>query len=107
VLKGVRGCHQIRLRKKDILSEKKSDGFSFRFRFLCWESQGCHASKEFASFYPEAASMLFRGIGKKKCDFSFLTKSISGAIDFGDTSVCRTSAQQNRRISGPAPSESA
>jgi hypothetical protein len=45
------------------------------------------------SFYLEIASLPFRGIEKKKCDFSFLAKSISDMIDVGGTSVCRTRAQ--------------
>jgi gamma-glutamyltranspeptidase/glutathione hydrolase len=55
---------------------------------------------DLASFYPEQASLPFRGIGKKKCDFSFLKKSITYVIDIGGTAVCRTIAQQNKVISG-------
>jgi hypothetical protein len=45
------------------------------------------------NFYLVKASLPFRGIGKKKCDFSFLAKSISDMIDFGGTSVRRARAQ--------------
>jgi hypothetical protein len=47
---------------------------------------------ELTNFYPEMAFMPFRGIGKKKCDFSVLAKSISDMIDVGGTAVCRTRA---------------
>jgi hypothetical protein len=40
------------------------------------------------------ASLPFRDIGKKKCDFSFLAKSISDMIDVGGTSVCRARADK-------------
>jgi hypothetical protein len=49
------------------------------------------------------AFMPFRGIEKKKCDFSFHAKSITCVIGFGGTAVCRTSAQQNMPISAWVP----
>jgi hypothetical protein len=48
-----------------------------RFKKVVRLKKGRRNSYAIASFYPEIASMPFRGIGKKKCDFPFLAKSIS------------------------------
>jgi hypothetical protein len=48
-----------------------------------------------AGFNSELASMPFRVIGNKKCNFSFLIKSISYMIYSGGTAVYHASAQQN------------
>jgi murein DD-endopeptidase MepM/ murein hydrolase activator NlpD len=52
------------------------------------------------SFYPETASMPFRGVEKKKRGFSFLAISNAYVFKIGSTSLCCSSAQRNPAISG-------